>query len=195
MSQCISRFSLKPRLHQGNMLPGSLLPGRVTCCRATCCRQQVARSGNAALDSSMLVQVTTCTEAIYCWHCCTCTHKQLSQYAWHFYLINWQKLLAVSIKVQGGPKYCTMKVFAVSYISKQINKHCQTHKIVQIYCETVFNVSLVLAARNTGGQCWMFRSILNFLDNNNNNNNNNNNTHFYSAVMQSLEKLIHSISS
>jgi len=33
------RQCLKPRLHQGNMLPGNMLRGRATCCRqqATCC--------------------------------------------------------------------------------------------------------------------------------------------------------------
>jgi len=45
------KYSFKPRLHQGNMLPGIMLPGRATCIRIHICwrtyvaRQQVARSG------------------------------------------------------------------------------------------------------------------------------------------------------
>jgi len=54
-------LTVKPRLHQGNMLPGNMLPGRATCirihicCPATCCRQhvaRVARSGNIMLFMS-----------------------------------------------------------------------------------------------------------------------------------------------
>jgi len=47
----LSEHSVKPRLHQGNMLSGNMLPGRATCIRIHICRrthvarQQVARSG------------------------------------------------------------------------------------------------------------------------------------------------------
>jgi len=52
-----TKVTVKPRLHQGYMLPGNMLPERTTCCRQHICwrqhvapqhvaRQQVARSGN-----------------------------------------------------------------------------------------------------------------------------------------------------
>jgi len=59
---------VKPRLHQGNMLPAAccLLPStkfmlheRVTCCLATCCRQH-------NVDGNMLLVLATCCRATWC---------------------------------------------------------------------------------------------------------------------------------
>jgi len=52
ISSCI--HCIKPRLHQGNMLPGIMLPGRATCCR----QHSLYVDGSMLLGNKLLVRDT-----------------------------------------------------------------------------------------------------------------------------------------
>ena len=119
-SNSITYMTVKPRLHQGIMLPGNMLPGRATCCRQHICwrqhvaraRQQVVRWGNVNFVDGNNKQHVTGKLAT----CCPGVNAAL----WQHYGIAQQSVSLRAI-VEATSVLCYQHVQRMSHVMRYID--------------------------------------------------------------------------